>query len=115
MKRRRLLRVGSALGLLAIAGCTGSTEPAFKLRVSNQDIDRDDNGMLVLHVTVSNPGNTPQNGTLYVTSKLNGEDIVRVREVSLDAHETDRITIEYDVAMKDVDNFSPRTDIKPRA
>lgn len=114
MKRRRFLRIGGVLGLAAFTGCTGSPDPAFKLRVANQDIDRDEKGMLVLHVTVSNPGNTPQNGTLYVTAKLNGEDDVRVREVSLEAHKTERITIEYGVAMKDVDNFSPRTDIKPR-
>jgi hypothetical protein len=64
-------------------------------------------------VTVSNPGNEDQQGTLYVNAKLNDEDLVRVREIQLDAHQTTEVSIRYDVKYEDVQSFSPKTDIEP--
>lgn len=113
MERRTLLRDASVTGAVLLAGCLGGGREEFTMKVASQEIDQDEAGNLVLHVTVSNPGNDPQTGTLYVTAKLNDEELVRVREISLDAHETTQITIDYDVKYDEVSSFSPKTSIDP--
>lgn len=114
MDRRTFLHVGGSLGILAVAGCAGDGGSEFNLSKTNQDIDRDSEGQLIVNVTISNPGNTRQNGTLYVTTKLNGEERVRVREVSVDAHKTERVSITYNETMEGNSSFSVRTDLQPR-
>ncbi|MFB6113009.1 MAG: hypothetical protein ABEJ58_02760 [Halodesulfurarchaeum sp.] len=113
MNRRTLLRLGGGVLLGTLAGCVGNQTDEFTMRVTSQDIGRTSENKLVLNVTVSNPGNSPQNGTLYVTAELNGRDLVRVRDVHLGAHETTRISIVYDVTVGNVSEFSPRTDLRP--
>jgi hypothetical protein len=113
MNRRTFLRVGGSIGVLAVTGCSGNGGSEFDLSVTNQDIDRDSEGHPIVNVTISNPGNSRQNGTLYVTTKLNGKERVRVREVSVDAHKTTRITITYNETMEGNSSFSVRTDLQP--
>ena len=113
MQRRRLLRTTGAIGVAVLAGCTGSEESEFTLQVANREITESEDGNLVFIVTVSNPGNDAQTGTLYVSSQLDGEETVRVREVSLDAHETKQITVTYDVAYANVTSFQPTADLRP--
>ncbi len=113
MERRTLLRDAGVAGAVLLAGCLGGGREEFTMKVASQQIDQDEEGDLVLHVTISNPGNEKQTGTLYVTSKLNDEELVRVREVTLDAHQTTQVTIEYDVNYNNVTSFSPKTSIEP--
>lgn len=113
MERRSLLRTTGVVGATVLAGCLGGDSTEFTLKVSGQEIDEDEDGYLVFHVTVSNPGNEAQTGTLYVNAKLNDESLVRVRQVSLEAHETTQITVEYDVKYDEVTSFSPKASIEP--
>lgn len=114
MQRRRLLRTGGVIGATLLAGCLGGESEEFTLQVADQEIGQDAAGYLVLNVTVSNPGNEPQEGDLYVTASLNGEESVKVREVALDAHETKKITVTYDIEYMNVTDYTPETDIQPR-
>lgn len=113
MHRRRLLRgVGLAGGTL-LAGCLGGESEQFTMQVTSKEIGQDSDGNLVFNVTVSNPGNEAQDGTLYVTAILNGNESVKLRDVSLEAHETKRITVTYDIKYENVTDFNPETDIEP--
>lgn len=113
MNRRRLLRLGGSFGVLALAGCAGQNEEEFKLSITNHDLDSNSEGYIVTNVTISNPGNSRQNATLYVTSKFDDRELVRVREVSLDAHETTQVTITYDVKLENVSSISSQPDLRP--
>lgn len=106
MERRTVLKTTGTLILGLTAGCLGDDEAEFMLRVVDQDFGPGPDGNLTVWVTVSNPGNERQSGTVYVTAKLNDESTVRVREVTLDAHETTEVSISYDVAYDDVNSFS---------
>jgi len=114
MERRRLLEGALGVGVAALAGCLGRQEDPFTLKVVNLDFGGDADGYLQVTVTVSNVGNDPQEGTLYVNSKLNDEALVRVRDVALEAHATRDYTISYDVKYDDVTSFSPHADIEPK-
>ena len=113
MERRSLLRTVGVAGTTLVAGCLGGSSEEFTLQVASQEIDQNEEGYVVVHVTVSNPGNEAQEGTLYVNAKLNDESLVRVRQVSLDAHETTEITVEYDVKYENVTSFAPKASIEP--
>ena len=114
MERRQLVKRGGAVGVALLGGCLGSgEEDEFTLQVANTEIGQNSDGYLVVNVTVSNPGNEAQKGTLYVNSQLNDKDLVRVREIELDAHKTTEVTIEYDVKYVNVTSFTPKTDIQP--
>lgn len=106
MERRTVLRATGTVLLGLTAGCLGDDEPEFMLRVVDENFDAGPNGNLTVWVTVSNPGNERQSGTVYVTAELNDDSMVRVRDVTLDAHETTEITITYDHAYDDVTSFS---------
>ncbi len=113
LQRRQLLRaVGVATSTL-LAGCLVGESEEFNLQIADQDFGEDADGKLVVNVTISNPGNQAQNGTLYVTSTVNGEETVRLREVSLEAHETKRVSVTYDVTYRNITEFSMQTDIQP--
>lgn len=113
MNRRRLLRLGGSFGVLALAGCGGRSEEEFKLSITNHDLDSNSEGYIVTNVTISNPGNTRQNGTLYVTSTFDDRELVRVREVSIGAHETTQVSITYDVKAENVSSTSIQPDLRP--
>lgn len=113
MERRSLLRVTGVLGASLLAGCMGSEGEEFNLQVAAQDFGENEAGNLVFNVTVSNPGNTRQRGILEVSAKLNDENLVRVREVTLEAHETTEVSIEYDVKYENVTSFAPKASIRP--
>lgn len=113
LQRRRVLRAGGVIGGTLLAGCLGGGNEEFTLQVADEDFGEGADGDLVVNVTVSNPGNQDQTGTLYVTTKLNGEETVRLRDVSLEAHETKRVTVTYDIKYQNVTEFSMQTDIQP--
>lgn len=114
MHRRRLLRgVGLAGGTL-LAGCLGGGSEEFNMQVTGKEIGEDGDGNLVFNVTISNPGNEAQDGTLYVTANLNGNESVKLRDVSLEAHETKRVTVTYDIKYLNVTEFTPEADIEPK-
>lgn len=114
MERRRLLRLTGGLGASVIAGCVGQGgNEEFALKVANQEYGADEDGYLVFNVTVSNPSNHEQSGTVYLDAEVNGEDRVRVREVTLDAHETREVTVRFDVAFENVTSFSGSTSVEP--
>ncbi|MFB6082177.1 MAG: hypothetical protein ABEJ67_05080 [Halanaeroarchaeum sp.] len=114
MHRRSLLAGAAGLGASALAGCFGRSADRFHLQVVNTDFGESEDGYLQVTVSVSNVGNEREAGTLYVSSQLNDESIVRVRDVSLAAHATREYTIEYDVKMADVRSFSPSASIEPK-
>lgn len=114
MHRRSLLRNGAAAGAFLLAGCMGSGGAADDpLSVASVDFYENDDGDLEVSVVVSNAGNRAASGTLLVHAKINGDARPRVRAVSLDAHATREILIEYDVAMADVQNFDVSATIEP--
>ena len=113
LERRTVLRTGGVIGGTLLARCLGGESEEFSLQVADQDFGEGPDGNLVVNVTVSNPGNQDQTGTLYVTTKLNGEETVRLREVSLEAHKTKRVTVTYDITYLNVTEFSMQTDIQP--
>ena len=117
MHRRTYLRHAAGIrtvgAAVAVAGCLGGEEEDFTLQVADADFGENDDGYLEAWVTVSNVGNEPQEGTLYVNGDLNDDPTVRVREVTLDAHETRRYTVTYDTKMDDVRSYSLDVDLEP--
>lgn len=118
MDRRSVLKgtvgLGTiSLGTIALAGCLGDDEPDFTLSVVDWDFGADDEGYLQTTAVVSNAGNNHQEGTLYVTTDVNDDSLVRVRNVSLDAHKTREYTITYDILMEDVTDFSMDVNVEP--
>lgn len=116
MDRRTLLRRTLGTGsLLLLAGCMGSkSDTGNSLSTSNVDFYGNDEGYLELSVLVTNAGNQPESGLLLVHAKLNGQSHERVRNVSLDAHETKEYTITYDVKMENVESFTPNVTIQEK-
>lgn len=112
MHRRRVLLGTVGIGVTALAGCLTGKSP-FTLEVVHTDFGKGPDGNLQVRVTVSNVGNDPQQGVLYVRSTLNGDSNVRVRKLSLDAHATRDVTITYDVKYDDVSDYSPKATVEP--
>ena len=118
MDRRSVLKgtigLGTiSLGTIALAGCLGDDEPEFTLSVVDYDFGENDDGDLQTTAVVSNAGNTHQEGTLYVRTDVNDDSLVRIREVSLDAHKIREYTITYDIPYADVTSFSMDVDVEP--
>jgi len=113
MDRRTVLRGAGTLLIGATAGCLGSSEEEFTLEVVHEDFGPGPNGEVTVTATVSNLGNEPQSGTLYVTTDINDESLVRVREVTLDPHETEAFEISYDQPYDDVTSLSVDAEIEP--
>lgn len=114
MNRRRLLGVAGALGTSVIAGCVGGGgKEEFALKIADQDFGPDEDGYLVYNVTLSNPSNDEQSGTVYLNAEVNDEDLVRVREVTLSAHETREVTIRFDVKYENITSFSGSPSVEP--
>ena len=88
MDRRTVLRGAGTLLIGATAGCLGSGEEEFSLEVVNEDFGPGPDGEVTVTVTVSNLGNEPQSGTLYVTTEINDESLVRVRDDKPDGHDS---------------------------
>lgn len=113
MHRRRLLRNAGVIGGTLLAGCMGDRSEEFTLTTANTEFGENASGYLAYNVTVSNVGNHDQTGKLYVTATLNDEELVRVREVSLEAHKTKEVTITYDIKYENVTEFSPKAEVRP--
>lgn len=113
MDRRRVLRAAGTLAVGLTAGCLTADEPSFDLRVVHKDFDAGPEGNLTVRVTVSNPGNERQSGTVYVTAQINDDSTARIRRVTLDAHETTEIEISYDVAFDDLHTFEMDASVEP--
>lgn len=113
MQRRTVLRTTGAFLLGGTAGCLGGGESEFALRVVEEDFGAGDDGNLTVWVTVSNPGNEAQFGTLYVTAEIGEESTVRVRDVDLDAHETDTYEIGYDTSYDTITSLSVDASVEP--
>jgi hypothetical protein len=114
MNRRTFLASLTGVGTVALAGCLGSDESRFTLSVADYDFGENEDGYLEAWATVSNVGNERQAGTLYFHGDLNGEPLVRVRDVELDGHETRKYTVTYDVKWEDVRSYSIEVEIEPR-
>lgn len=82
------------------------SEQGTSLSTSNVEFYENDAGFVEVSVIVTNAGNDAESGTLLVHATINDDAKPRVREVSLDAHETKEITITYDVKMADVQSMS---------
>ncbi len=113
MDRRTVLLSAGTVAIGLTAGCLSNSESEFTLRVVDQDFGAGPDENLTVWVTVSNPGNDRQRGTLYVTAQLNDDSTVRVREVTLDGHETTELVITYDIAYDDVNTFSLDASVEP--
>lgn len=113
MERRSLLQGLGTVALGLTAGCLGREEPEFMLRVVHLDFGAGPDGDLQVWVTVSNPGNEGQSGIVTVTADLNGETTERARAVTLDAHETIEVTVEYDLPYDEVRSFHPEASVDP--
>jgi hypothetical protein len=113
MDRRTVLRGAGTVLIGVTAGCLGSGEEEFTLEVVNEDFGPGPDGEVVVTATVSNLGNEAQSGTLYVTTEINDESLVRVREVTLDPHETQTFEIAYDQAYDGVTSLSVDADVEP--
>lgn len=113
LDRRTLLHGTAVASGLLLAGCTSSkADSGTSLSVANVDFYENDEGFLEVAVVVSNPGNEPDSGTLLVHVKIDGDAQPRVREVSLDAHETKESTITYDTRFADVQNLNVNATIE---
>ena len=113
LDRRTLLHGTAVAGGLLLAGCTSSkADEGTSLSVANVDFYENDEGFLEVAVVVSNPGNERDSGTLLVHVKIDGDAQPRVREVSLDAHETKEFTITYDTKFADVQNMDVNATIE---
>lgn len=101
MNRRTAVRRTGAAAALALAGCLGGDdEPAAQsLEVDDFAYHADDDGNLVVTVTVVNTASQPANGTLYVDVTANGSASTRARSVSVDAAGTTEVTAEFDVSV----------------
>jgi hypothetical protein len=113
MDRRTVLRTTGALFLGATAGCLGGGESEFTLRVVEESFGSGPDGNLQVSVTVSNPGNERQTGTLYVTAEIGEESNVRVREVDLQAHETTTFEIGYEERYDSITSLSVDASVEP--
>lgn len=113
MDRRTLLLSAGIVSIGLTAGCLSESKTDFSLRVVDRDFGAGPDGNLTVWVTVSNPGNEAQSGTVYVTAELNDDSIVRVREVALSAHETTEIEISYDVSYQNITNFNMDSSVEP--
>jgi hypothetical protein len=113
MDRRTVLRTTGALFLGATAGCLGGGESDFDLEVVHNDFGPDEDGNLTVSVTVSNPGNERQVGTLYVTAEIGEESKVRVRDVDLQAHETTTFEIGFDERYDSITSLSVDANVEP--
>ena len=113
MDRRTVLRGTGTVLIGVTAGCLGSGDEEFTLEVVNEDFGPGPNGELTVTATVSNLGNEAQTGTLYVTTEINEESLARVREVTLDPHETQTFEIAYDQAYDDVSSLSVDAEVEP--
>lgn len=113
MDRRSVLCAAGTLAVGLTAGCLSDPEPEFELRVVDQDFGAGSDGTLTVWVTVSNPGNEPQRGTVYVSTEVNDESLVRVRDVTLEPHETTEVEIGYDIAYENVSAFSMDASVEP--
>ncbi|MFW5924097.1 MAG: hypothetical protein ACOCSP_00705 [archaeon] len=114
MDRRSVLQGAVGLATVALAGCLGGDEEEFTLNVVDYDFGENETGHLETTAVVSNTGNEPQDGTLYVRADVDDDSLVRVRDVSLDAHETREYAITYDIEMETVSNFSMDVEIEPK-
>lgn len=107
MDRRTLLASVAGIGTTALTGCLGGdSDDAFTLSVADTSFGEGPDGSLQVTVVVSNVGGTEQTGTVLLTGDLNGEEITRVRTVTLEPHTTREIRIEFDVAYANVSSFS---------
>ncbi|MGM0371437.1 MAG: hypothetical protein ACQEQJ_02905 [Halobacteriota archaeon] len=113
MERRTFLRGIGVATLGVTAGCLGDDESEFMLRVVDQQYGAGEDGALTVWVTVSNPGNEAQSGTVYVRGDLEEDSFVRVREVELDAHETTELAIAFEIAYEDVGSFNFDSSVEP--
>jgi hypothetical protein len=112
MKRRTLLRrTGAAGATLAVSGCLRRSYDEDALSIEETRFDQSEDGYFVYELTVSNTADHDASGTVYVTGALNGESTTKVRQLSLNAHSTQIVRIEYDVKDKNVTNFEPQTSI----
>ncbi|MFW5922469.1 MAG: hypothetical protein ACOCRC_04125 [Halodesulfurarchaeum sp.] len=113
MDRRGVLCAAGTFVVGLTAGCLSDPEPEFELRVVDQDFGAGPDGNLIVWITVSNPGNERQRGTVYVSADVNDESLVRVRDVTLEAHETTEVEIGYEVAYENVSSFSMDASVEP--
>ncbi|WP_435179837.1 hypothetical protein [Halorussus sp. AFM4] len=116
MRRRDVLRngaaLGAAVGLGALAGCTGGddeSDSAASLAQTGFDRRKSESGTLVVTVTIENTGTEAGTGDLYVTVTAaepaggNGtaEDGTvasrESRDVTVPAGETKTVEIEFDI------------------
>lgn len=112
MKRRTLLRqTGVAGATLAVAGCLRRSYDENALSIEGERFDQTEDGYQVFAVTVSNTADRDASGTLYVTANVNGETSTKVRQLSLEAHSTTVVRIEYDVKSANLTNFEPEASI----
>lgn len=114
MDRRSLLQRAGALGTLAVAGCLGDDETEFTIQVVETTFGETEDGRLKVTVTLSNVGNEPMAGTLYVEARLNDEEVTRARDVELPAHATRDYSVEYGVRYDEVRSFDPDVTVEPR-
>lgn len=113
MNRRTFLLGATGAGTVALGGCLGRSEERFTLRVADYNFEDNEEGYLEAWATVSNVGNEYQEGTLYISATLNDEPVVRDRNVALDAHQTRKYTVTYDVKWEDVRNYSLDAEVDP--
>lgn len=110
--RRTFLASLTGVGAVALGGCLGSDESRFTLTVADYDFEENEDGYLKAWATVTNVGNERQAGTLYFHGKLNGDPLVRVRDVEIDGHQTREYTVTYDVTMEEVRSYSLEVEIE---
>ncbi|MFB6085971.1 MAG: hypothetical protein ABEJ84_04070 [Halodesulfurarchaeum sp.] len=113
MHRRSVLRAAGTVALGLTAGCLADSDPDFQLRVVDRHFGPGPTGNLTVTVTVSNPGNTRQSGMVYVRSEVNERSLVRVRNVTLEPHETVEIGLTYDVDYGNVTSFTVDASVEP--
>jgi hypothetical protein len=112
MKRRTLLRrTGAAGATLTVAGCLRRSYDEDALSIEETRFDQSEDGYFVYELTISNTADRDASGTLYVTGPLNDESTTKVRQLSLDAHSTQVVRIQYDVKNENLTNFEPQTSI----
>ncbi len=113
MDRRTVLRGTGTLLVGLTAGCLGEEDTDFQLRVVDEDFGAGEDGNLATWVTISNPGNEAQSGTVYLSAEINEEAKVRTRTVRLEAHETTEITITFATPYDAVTQFSMNASVDP--
>ena len=114
MDRRTFVLAGGFAGVTALGGCLGRNDDRFTLSVVDRSFGESDDGNFQVELTVTNVGNEHEEGTLSLHGDLNGDRIVRTRNVSLSAHHIREYAITYDVPKEDVHNFSVvETELEP--